>query len=212
MRLLLRFAFLSTLFLYLLTKYLYMKLSFKFILFVFLYLIGVVSCKEDDDDSAYGPEYEINDFDVSVYESDYYEDSIPANTLRLELSYLSDNDYAFDYGLNPQLTSVITGLNVNLSGGQIAEGIVAPVDVSDYFLVFDHEYFHASDLYETIGQYIEGQKIETLTPYLVFTNKTSLSAKAENLVTDTVNISLEVTLTLDNSVVITKNINTILIP
>ncbi len=189
-----------------------MKLSFKFILLALLCLICVVACKEDDDESTYGPEYEINDFDVSVYESDYYEDSIPADILRLEISYLSDNDYAFDYGLNPQLTSVITDLHVNLLEGEISEGIVAPADLSDYFLVFDHEYFHASDLYETIDQYIEGQQIETLTPYLVFTNKSSLSAKAESLVTDTVNISLEVTLTLDDTDVITKNLNTILIP
>ncbi len=189
-----------------------MQLSFKTMLLGLLCLVGIVSCNEDDDDSTYGPDYEISDFDVSVYNSDEYNDSIPAGIFKLELSYLSDNDYAFDYGLNPQLTSVITDLNVKLLEGDISDGLTAPMDVSDYFLVFDHESFYSSDLYETIDQYVEDQEIETLTPYLVFTNMTSISAKAETLVTDTIDISLEISLTLDNTDVITKQINTVLIP
>ncbi len=188
-----------------------MQASFKPVLWGILCLISFVSCS-DDDDYALGPEYEINDFEVSVYESDYYNDTIPADIFKLKLTYLSDNDYAFDYGLSPQLVSEITDLKVELTEGNIAEEIQSPMDVSDYFLVRDSEYSYSTGLYQTIEQYITNQDINTLTPYLIFTNQTSLSASAGELITDTVSVTIKISLTLDDTSTISKQLSTVIRP
>ncbi len=187
-----------------------MQTFFKTLIGGFLITITLFSCSEDD--SVFGPEYEINDFNVSIYESDYYRDTIPASIFKIKLTYLSDNEYAFDYGLSPQLNSDITDLSIRLIEGGIKGIFEAPMDVSHYFLVLDNDYAYSTGLYQTLDQYIEKEDINTLTPYLIFTNQVSLSPSSKELISDTVKVTLEISLTLDNTNTITKQVKTVIRP
>ncbi|MFV0590684.1 MAG: hypothetical protein ACK5M7_04815 [Draconibacterium sp.] len=180
------------------------------LIIIVLLSLGILlfACSEDDN-VPYGPDYEIAGIKLDVDNSEYYRDTIPADVFKLKLTMLSDNDYAHQYGLNPNLTSKITDVQIMLGNHEGFPGIDS-AEVNKYFVVDDGGSYDS--LYETIEQYTSKEKIKSLTPYLLFTNQTSLAAKAGKLVTDTVAVQLKVQLTLDNKKTFSKQVSTVLIP
>ncbi len=176
------------------------------------FLVGIgwlaFACS-DENEEPYGPDYEITGIKLEVCDQEYYNDTIPADVFKMELTLMSDNDYALQYGLSPKLTSRITDLTVSLDNLEAVTSI-EDSDVSDLFVVEDgwrHNY-----LYETIEQYTAKEQLVSLTPLLVFTNQSDLVPKPDKLITDTVAVEFSVKLMLANNKFYTSQVKTVLIP
>ncbi len=168
----------------------------------------VFSCSNNDDD-PYGPDYEINGIKLSVENQEFFKDTIPADVFKIQLSLLSDNDYAHQYGINPRLKNDVTDLQIILENHVDLPEFLNE-DLSKYFVVEDGYQYDA--LYETVDQYVAKKQIVSLHPCLVFTNQSSLSAKANKLISDTVRVELRVKLSLDNKASFSSQLKTVLIP
>ncbi len=185
-----------------------MKKSIQSIL---LFGVGLFmfACSNDAEPYVYGPDYEIKEVKLEVYNGNYWKDTIPADVFKLQLLFLSDNNYAHDYGINPKLKSNITDLQVIMENYEDID-LLTHSNVSDYFLVNDDVNYDS--LYETIEQYTQKKQLTSLRPRLLFTNQTTLSAGSTKLIQDTVAADLKVIVTLENESTFTNQIKVILIP
>lgn len=173
-----------------------------------------VSCSKDSDE-PYGPEYEVNGVELSLYNdysSNYKGDTISADRLIINMKLKSDNKYAQDYGLNPKLKSEISALKVSVLSDGLYTGISKNDDVSRFFLMDNGNNNYSEDLYQTIEQYIETGVTKSSEPHLYFTNQTELAPKAEALITDTITLDFKVDLTLNNSKTFSDQFRVTLIP
>ena len=175
-------------------------------------LMAVFACSNDNHE-PYGPEYEINDMKVEVYDNRYFRDTVPADEYKLYITYLTDNEYAQRYGINPTLKGNVSNLSIYLENHKDFENVHSS-NVNEWFVVDDGTNWY-TDLYETIDDYNQKDQLRSLTPRLIFTNQESLSPRATTLITDTTTVELKVSLLLLNNAktdTINQHIKTVLIP
>ncbi|WP_461632251.1 hypothetical protein [Labilibaculum euxinus] len=173
-----------------------------------------VSCS-DGDNEPYGPEYEVDGVELSLRNDYYYRDkgdTISADKFVIMMKLKSDNEYAQDYGLNPQMVSEITDIKVSVLSDGLYAGIAKNDDVSRFFLMDDGEHYYTEDLYQTIAQYVEAGVTKSSEPYLYFTNQTELAPKAVALISDTITLAFKVDLTLKNNKTFNDQLRVTLIP
>ncbi|MFV0505422.1 MAG: hypothetical protein ACK5L5_01740 [Bacteroidales bacterium] len=182
--------------------------------FLFLFALAALvlqGCSQDHDASIpYGPEYDVDGFELSVREDYNRVDTVQADKLQLLVRLTSENQYAQEYGINPKPSSHIAGLKVSLLNTQDFPNWKSP-DLSPYFLVDDKRSYEG--LYETIDSYLKKPTTErTGTPVLVFTNQSKLHPKHEILINDTTLVRIGVEITLSNNKVFNEQIKTVLLP
>lgn len=151
------------------------------------------ACAEEDSaDYAYGPEYSIDEVGVSVKSFNGQTDTIPASVFKLILTLSSENSYAQNYGLNPNVINPISKLNISLDN--YLELGLETTDANKYFVVDDNSSYNS--LYETIDQYLAKKTKKSTQPYLLFTNQTNYGGKYSALITTatTLNFTVDVTL------------------
>lgn len=180
-------------------KYLFVPLA--------LFLAIAASCS-DDRSETYGPEYEIDGIELS--HRNYDGDTISANSLRLLLDLKSDNNYAQEYGINPKLISQIASIKLFVLDDGLHPTILKNNEVSQLFLMEESNSYNS--LYQTISDFVEKGKLNSLNQTLYFTNQLDLSPRSEKLITDTISLGFKIELELENKEVFTDEINLTLIP
>ncbi len=181
------------------------------LLFFTLFSATLFFACQDDKDSIYGPIYDIDGLQLKIVNNHYYskEDSVNADEFKIEMILLSDNEYAQMYGINPRTYNNITELTIILENTNDFPELTDN-DVSKFFVIDDN--ISDYEIYESIEEYTSKKEIRSLTPRLIFTNKTSIKPGGKYLITKNTKVVLSVKITLDNKKTYTDKIGTVLLP
>ncbi|MFV0346673.1 MAG: hypothetical protein ACK5IQ_10580 [Bacteroidales bacterium] len=183
-----------------------MKNLFKLLLFTAGF--AFLSCNSDDDSEPYGPEVNLAGFTLSTLK-----DTMKASQFQIYISYKSDNEYALEYGINPQVLTSIDSLSVTLIDAGGNPNFNNGTNMNPYFVVDDN--IRYNELYKTIDTYVSSNNVRSLTPSLVFTNQNKLAPKNDTLVIDTLNAEFQVKIEMTNngkSEIFTNNIKCTITP
>ncbi|MFV0289787.1 MAG: hypothetical protein ACK5IJ_02655 [Mangrovibacterium sp.] len=177
------------------------KLNFKLLFMLLAFLAQ--ACSSDDESFYYGPDYEIDDVQVTAPETE------SASSFAISLNLLSSNEYAYEYGFNPRVINGIADLNLSLISASAPTEIVG-TDLNPYFLVDDALYFDA--MYVTIADFVAKKELNSVKPILCFTNQTKLSLPYKALISDTTILEIQVDVTLSDSKKFSEIVTTTIIP
>ncbi|MFV0505456.1 MAG: hypothetical protein ACK5L5_01915 [Bacteroidales bacterium] len=147
----------------------------------------IAACENSGDEETFGPDVELMGFELF---QDY--DTIRVEMFKMYVRYNTNNNYALEYAINPQIFTDINDINITLLSGMssiFADG----TNMNKYFLVDDDT--HGDELYQTIGNYTDEAQIRSLNPSLVFTNQYELKPNADAIIppnSDTLNLAFAV--------------------
>ena len=168
-----------------------------------------IGCR--DEDTSYGPEVDLTGCSFSNTSANYdyrNSDTIPANSYQVIFELQTDNDYALEYGINPQVQNKISQVEIttlsDLNGYAEAGSLV-----NDFFLVYDtYEY---DRIYSTINDFISNEGVfkRLDSGRLIFTNQNRLDKPYSNIIAegDTVQCQFRIKVSFDNQLSVQQTLS-----